>query len=205
MGEIQEMTKSKGGKKKNETSTKIKYFLGQGISVDTPEQAANLLLKREYPEIYNMSGFGTISVPEGFIPSITKLIDQDIIEKLEFECKETEKKYQDMSRKFPGDFAERIAFDAIKKYYKEKKNTVLVQGLEIINLSNPCQHRESDFIVINMDKKFIWNLEVKNFLGSWDRNQAKHANKKANKKQKVRLCLFPSTTATTLFKCFTES
>ena len=148
--------------------------MGQGISVNTPEEAANLLLKREYPELVkNSADFGSITVPEGFIPTITKIIDQDVIDKLEFDekSKDIEKKYKDMSRKYPGDFAERIAFDAIKKFYKERKNTVMVQGVEIINLSNPSQHRECDFIVVNLDKKFILNLEVKNFLGSWNRNQ----------------------------------
>ena len=86
---------------------------------------------------------------------------------------ETRKRYQDKVKKFPGDFSERIAFQAIKDYYKEKKNTVIVQGLEIINLSNPSQHRESDFIIVNVDKKYVLNLEVKNFLGTWIWNQGK--------------------------------
>ena len=174
---LKEWKKTEKVTENREKSIKIKYVLGQGLSADTPEEAADLLLKREYPELVNnLADFGTIIVPEGFIPSITKIIDQDIIDKLEFDqfdekSKETEKKYKAMMRKYPGDFAERIAFDAIKKFYKERKNTVIVQGLEIINLSNPGQHRESDFIVINVEKKFVLNLEVKNFLGSWNRKQ----------------------------------
>ena len=170
---VEENKPTGGARKKNNLPVKIKYLMGQGISVDTPEEAADLLLKREYPELTNdLLNFGTITVPEGFIPTITKVVDQDIIDKLEFECEKTEKKYKDMIKKFPGDFAERIAFEAIKKFYKERKNTVIVQGLEIINLSKPGQHRESDFIIVNVDKKYILNLEVKHFLGSWNKNQA---------------------------------
>ena len=171
MKELQEVSKLKGATKQNKMPRTIKYLMGQGISVDTPEQASDLLLKREYPDVYNnLSGFGTITIPETFIPSISKIIDKDLIDKLD---EETRKRYQDKVKKFPGDFSERIAFQAIKDYYKEKKNTVIVQGLEIINLSKPSQHRESDFIIVNVDKKYVLNLEVKNFLGTWIWNQGK--------------------------------
>ena len=185
MKEIKEEKKVEGVRRKNETPPEIKYFLGQGTSADTPEQAATLLLKREYPDIFHdLSGFGTIAIPEGFIPSISKIIDQDVIDKLD---EETRKRYQDMIKKFPGDFAERIAYHAIKDYYKRKgSDTVLVQGLEIINLSNPSQHRESDFIIVNVEKRYILNIEVKNFLGPWIWNHGKPSNRKENKKQKVR-------------------
>ena len=176
MKDVQDVRKAKGGKKKNDPSPKIKYLMGQGISVDTPEQAADLLLKREYPEIYNTlsGGFGTIAIPEGFIPSITKVIDQDVIDKMD---EETRKLYQDMIKKFPGDTAERMAHRAIIDYYKkEKRDTVIVQGLEIINLSSPGNHRECDFIVVNLDKKYILNIEVKNFLGPWIWNR-EHTSK----------------------------
>ena len=168
MKELQEVTKPKGVKKNKERPTTIKYFMGQGISVDTPSEAADFLLKREYPDIYNdLSGFGTITIPEGYVPSISKIIDKDLIDKLD---EETRKMYKDMIRKFPGDFAERIVYDGLKKYYKGKKsNVVLVQGIEIINILDPIYLREADFIIIDLDKKCIINLEVKNYLGPWDK------------------------------------
>ena len=172
--------------------------MGQGLSVDTPEEAADLLLKRDYPEIYNvyLGGFGTIAVPEGFIPTITKVIDQDVIDNLD---EETRKIYKDMIKKFPGDTAERIVHQGLKDYYKKiGSDTVIVQGLEIINLSSPGNHRECDFIIVNLDKRYILNIEVKNFLGPWiwnqnfqdssqknlSVNQSKSATN-TNKKQKV--------------------
>ena len=170
MGDIQKVTKAKGGKKKNGTPPKIEYLMGQGISIDTPEKAVDLLLKREYPDIYNdFAGFGTITIPEGYVPSISKIIDTDLIDKLD---KETREMYKDMIRKFPGDFAERIVYDGLKKYYKGKKsNVVLVQGIEIINLLDPRLLREADFIIVDLDKKCIINVEVKNYLGPWERPQ----------------------------------
>ena len=168
MKDIQEVTRPNGGKK---TPLKIKYFMGQGISVDTPEEAADFLLKREYPEIYNAldGGFGTIAIPEGFIPTITKVIDPDVIDNMDAETREM---YKDMIRKFPGDFAERIVYDGLKKYYKRKKsNVVLVQGIEIIDIVDPKHLREADFVIIDLDKKCIINLEVKNYLGPWERPQ----------------------------------
>ena len=170
MGDIQEVKKPEYSKKKNKKPLEIKFLMGQGISVDTPEEAADLLLKREYPDIYNdLLGFGTITIPEGYVPSISKIIDKDLIDKLD---EETRKMYKDMIRKFPGDFAERIVYDGLKKYYKGKKsNVVLVQGIEIINILDPKFLREADFIIVDLDKKCIINLEVKNYLGPWERPQ----------------------------------
>ena len=53
MKELKEQKKDRGARKKNRKLQTIKYVLGQGIDVDTPEEAADLLLKRDYPEIYN--------------------------------------------------------------------------------------------------------------------------------------------------------
>ena len=114
-------------------SVRIKYVLGQGLSADSPEEASNLLLKREYPDIFNDKlDFGFVAIPEGYVPSISKIYDPEIIDLFD---KETKEKYRDLIRKFPGDFAERVVYEGLKKYYKAKEsNAVLVQGIEIINI-----------------------------------------------------------------------
>ena len=57
--------------------------MGSGHQIFDYAEAANLLLKRSYPHIYNGTQVGPIFIPETFLPSYTRAVDpQHFEEKL---------------------------------------------------------------------------------------------------------------------------
>ena len=142
-------------------------------------EAANLLLRRSYPEIENGTQTGPIFIPETFLPDkYTRGVDpESYLEKLEqiHACGETFKssfsKYKNKSEEyaaFRGTHTERIFYDELKRVLKGSKAVVL-HGTEMLlpqNFNKPGGIQESDFLIINRDYKYIMALELKYSLFS---------------------------------------
>ena len=81
-------------------------------------EASTILLNREVPKVAEgKTGFGFFCIPEGYIPSIARIPDADLIKEFD---EDTREKYKDDIRKFPGDFAERKAYEVLRKHYTKR-------------------------------------------------------------------------------------
>ena len=156
-------------KKKKKGPLKITYLLGQGLSTHCPEEACDLLFTREFGDDGTFK-FGCKCFPEGYVPSTAKLTDPELIDAFDSETKAL---YKDDIVKFRGDFfGERKCYEGLRDFFqKSKDDLVIVQGAELINLDDPRRHREADFVILNLTRKYIMNIECKNYLGPWERKE----------------------------------
>ena len=63
--------------------------MGSGQKIFDYFQAAELLLRRSYPEIANGDQDGPIFIPETFLPSYTRAVDPDKFREKLFQCCES--------------------------------------------------------------------------------------------------------------------
>ena len=161
--------KEEKDKKKKKGPLNITYLLGQGLSTDCPEEACDLLFKREFGDdsVFN---FGCKCFPEGYVPSSAKITDTELIDAFDDETKAF---YKGDIVKFRGDFfGERKCYEGLRDFFqKSKDNLVIVQGAELINFKEPTRHREADFVIVNLTRKYIMNIECKSYLGPWEGKQ----------------------------------
>ena len=153
--------------------------MGNGRQTFDDIEAANMLLRRSYPEIENGSQTGPIFIPETFIPEkYTRGVDPDnILERLEqlYSPDDTSassySKYKNMSEElaaFKGTYTERIFYDELRRVLKGSRAVVL-HGTEMMlpqNFPKSGGRQESDFLIINRDYKYIMSLELKYSLFS---------------------------------------
>ena len=150
--------------------------MGSGNQIFDYSEAAELLLKRSYPEIYNGTQVGPIFIPETFLPSYTKAVDPDKFhEKLkQYQESKNTVETDDMSlkmenRAFRGAFAERIFFDELQKVLNLRSSKVVVlNGSTMIspNLLKSGSQQESDFLIINNEYRYVMSIENKYNLHS---------------------------------------
>ena len=153
--------------------SKVQFKMGNGKFTEDIEEAKDHLMKRNYPEIENGTQNGPIFIPETSLPekyyrgvdpeNFPKKVKQlhDTTGKEEFTKLKSAK--EEMSV-FEGEHAERIFFDEIHRVLDSK--SVVLNGVKLPQLSEPNQDQESDFLVIDSERKFIFSLEIKSNLFS---------------------------------------
>ena len=135
------------------------FVLGQSFATQDVNEAIYKRLKRDYPEIPD-ENFGAIFVPESYIPKAPQVIDPEL------ECESKDKDVIGNWRKIKGDLIERKCYDALKNVFENRgENALIISQLEI-NLSENSKNKlEIDFLVVNLTKKYLWNIECKRWLG----------------------------------------
>ena len=140
-------------------------------------------MKRTYPEIENGTQKQTVFIPETYLPdkffrgvdpkNFPKKVKQlhDTTEKEEFTKLKNEK--EEMSL-FKGEHTERNFFDSIKKHLNTK--SVVFNGVKLPQLGDPKLDQESDFLVIDSERKLIWSLEIKSNLFSETKGKVKKSS-----------------------------
>ena len=144
------------------------YNLGSGTKTTKCEDAADLLLKRNYPEINNGSQTSTIFIPETFLREIAGCVDLQLyLEKLDKGNLNDDDiwRFNNVLGKQKGDFTERKFFDEFKKVLRDKK-VVVFHSPRLLTPESKANQQESDFIIINQDQKYIMCLETKFHLFS---------------------------------------
>ena len=144
------------------------FLLGQGMVTESIPQAAETLLKRDYPQIDEFSGdekLEPIFVPEGYVPNNPYIIKTEDMEFIE-------EQFPYETKRIVGDLAEKEAYFVLRKYFQQKDEVVIViHRLEMHLLAKkfrkqPNDNCEMDFIIVNFTHSYIMNLEVKNLLGT---------------------------------------
>ena len=135
-------------------------------------EAANILLQRNYPEIYDSTQSKPIFIPEIFIPNCTGFLhgQLDTFKNLLDNSDLNDKDKQIEKDAAKGDFAERQFYDELKKTLEEEESQmVILQGTKMIiprcnQIRKENQNKveqEADFIIINKKYQYIMTLEIK--------------------------------------------
>ena len=172
---------------KLKTSEDLKnlYRLGQDCSSNNVLEIADILLKRDIPEVYELTENSTeldemICIPIEFIPRVPKIIvsneefcDNALTSEMDALAEsvrtdlhltpEARKDYSEHSFSMGvGDFVEKNAFNAAKEVFANKTlNVVMIQGIEIprINPDRKAEARELDLLIIIEKLGLIINIE----------------------------------------------
>ena len=144
------------------------FQMGQGHFTDKFMEAADYLLERSYPEIVDGTQVGPICIPETFLPDrYYRGVDPENHEEKLKQLRLDDKEEREQRSAFKGEHAERIFYDEIKKVLKDKKSKAFViQGSHLPTPEDPSQYQESDFIVINGERKYFLSMEIKCKLSS---------------------------------------
>ena len=120
------------------------FYLGHGIKTTDPVEAANIFLRRDHDKLvqlmleYFHGKLGVYMVPPMFygqVPEAVQFSDFNV------------KKHLDGVR---GDIAEREVFYALKEYFKETGDDVLI--IHSHKFLNQTGNNEKDFIIVNLSK-----------------------------------------------------
>eukprot|EP00092_Neocalanus_flemingeri_P037002 GFUD01040285.1.p1 GENE.GFUD01040285.1~~GFUD01040285.1.p1 ORF type:complete len:735 (+),score=159.46 GFUD01040285.1:221-2425(+) len=162
-----------GTPKKQKEQFKDEYNLGSGQRTDSPEEAADALLQRTYPEIANNTQTAGIFIPESFIPRVPLGVDPKNYDKQFKALSEADKskfKLNDKAGELQGDMVEKSLYEQLKEIYKEKP-VVVLQGAELLIPKTNSgvkrgEKQESDVIIINNRLKYVMNIEAKKTLST---------------------------------------
>ena len=163
------------------------YHFGQNLTMTSIPKTADILLKRDYNQIFNypeeMKALGTICVPDSYLPVCPEIqnLDPQVLKNSTEEMSPEDKKKLENSRiRAVGDMAERSVYDVLKEFFNDDKDkTVLViKSVNMLHI-NPHQrqwkhHREMDFLIVHHDLGLIVNIEVKNSLTSESTKKVQH-------------------------------
>ena len=165
-------------RKRGTKNIKDKYLLGQNIVKDSIPDIASFLLERDYHQIANFTGIQDLYatfVPEGYIPHNPEILDQECNDLIQYS-------FPTYKKKNIGDVAEKEAYFALRDYFENKEETVvIIHGLEMHPLDKrreknaKSSSREIDFLIINYTHHYIMDIEVKNFLGTEKMGKKKNA------------------------------
>ena len=159
-----------------ETTQNMKdlYHLGQDCTLDNVSEIADVLLKRDLEEVYNLNLTnpkleGLICIPKEFIPRIptVSVLDKDkMVKSVNSDSLSTDevkkKSYINAFHNAEGDFVEKNAYNVTKEVFsKSEHNVVMIQGIELkrINPDRNAEARELDLLVIDQDLGMIINIE----------------------------------------------
>ena len=134
------------------------FFLGNGIKENDPKEAATKLLNRDHKDVANLNDnyfngkLGAKFLPSIYFSDIPYIINPDTYE--------TKKNFKPATvDKIRAEKAEKTMFQALQKHFNETKDDVLV--LSSHKFSNNTSVKEKDFIILNLSKGYVMNLEVK--------------------------------------------
>ena len=121
------------------------FFLGHGIKTNDPKEAAKIFLKRDHEKLlkllleYYHGKLGVYMVPPMFFGQVAEAINSSE--------KALSLAAADNVR---GDIAERKAFYALKQYFTDTGDDVLI--IHSHKFLQSGQNNEKDFIIINLSK-----------------------------------------------------
>jgi hypothetical protein len=121
------------------------FFLGHGIKTNDPTEAAKIFLKRDHEKLlkllleYYHGKLGVYMVPPMFFGQVAEAINSSE--------KALSLAAADNVR---GDIAERKAFYALKQYFTDTGDDVLI--IHSHKFLQSGQNNEKDFIIINLSK-----------------------------------------------------
>ena len=165
--------------------------MGSGKQVFNYLEAAQELLKRSYPDIFNGTQVGPVFIPETLLPSYTRaVVHRNFEEKLnQYYVSQNPKengenliKDQEFN-KFKGVHAERIFHEECQRILQMRGSKVVVlEGFQMMLpeiLRKPGAQaggrQESDFLIINQEYLYIMSLEVK-----YNLHAIPHGNREAS-------------------------
>ena len=132
--------------------------MGNGITTTDCQKAANDLLSRDHEKVlrilkkYRRGKLGAYFVPPMFISEIPEVIEPD-----QYNAKtENQGKQKDIVR---GQVAEQKMFHALKEYFDDCKDDVLI--IHSHKFLDGNVNNEKDFVLLNLSKGYLMVLEVK--------------------------------------------
>ena len=149
------------------------YIMGQNVIGESVPDIAKKLVRRDYEPIANFNGeqeeeLGATFVPEGHLPKNPRIVMPQWRAQIEGQFPDDSHLLGELHQTI-GDMAEKEAYDALKDYFKEKgEAVVIINGLEMLELDIERRRRqdkrEIDFLILNYTHHYLMNLEVKNTL-----------------------------------------
>ena len=192
-------------RKSNDTNqlTYVKYHMGNGrLPITDPEEAAKLLIKREYPRLYEVDQKWPTFIPPIFVgkdPELVENLDQtkrsQIVDEMQKGCdneiiQNVHRKLYDVRRGTWGssrDPAEKIVFDTLEEIFKndgeESADIIVLHGLDVLHRDakrGESRYSEHDFIICSSNRMLFSPLEVKT---SWSPRNYRKASEQAEKFQ----------------------
>ena len=153
---ILELTLKLGQERKKKVNTN--FFLGNGIKEKDPKEAATKLLNRDHKDVENLNEnyfngkLGAKFLPPTYFSDIPQIVNPDAYEtKKNFKPKTVDK--------IRAEKAEKTMFQALQRHFNDTKDDVLV--LSSHKFSHNTSVTEKDFIILNLSKGYVMNLEVK--------------------------------------------
>jgi hypothetical protein len=140
------------------TQMNHKYSLGNDLTTDDPQLATDEFMKRDFPEILDMSQpHGVIFIPDAFQfgPTGSKIVinnaDMSTLTKSE------ETLTAGWKGNIEGDVVEETLFNKLRKTLEtfEVQNTLVINGWRI------NKEREHDFLILSEPLNTIFHIEVK--------------------------------------------
>ena len=153
---ILELTLKQGQEQKKKANTN--FFLGNGIKEKDPKVAATKLLNRDHKDVANLKEnyfngkLGAKFLPPIYFSDYPHIVNPDAYETKRDINPETVNKIR-------AEKAEKTMFQGLEKHFIETKDDVLV--LSSHKFSNTASVNEKDFIILNLSKGYVMNLEVK--------------------------------------------
>ena len=137
------------------------FFLGNGIKEKDPKESATKLLNRDHKDIANLNeNYFNGKLGAKFLPPIYFSDIPEVVNPEAYETKKTKKDFKpEKVNKIRAENAEKTMFQALQRHYNETKADVLV--LSSHKFSNNTSVAEKDFIILNLSKGYVMNLEVK--------------------------------------------
>ena len=149
------------------------FILGQNVIGESVPDIAKKLIKRDYEPIANFNGeqeeeLGATFVPEGHVPKNPRIVMPEWSDQIEGQFQDDPDFLGELHQAI-GDMAEKEAYDALRDYFKEKgEAVVIINGLEMLELDLERRRvkdkREIDFLIINYTHHYIMDMEVKKSL-----------------------------------------
>ena len=133
------------------------FFMGNGVTTKDQAKAINDLINRDHPRLIRfLEEYGPGKLGTYFVPPIFFSSTPEIIKLSEYDAK-TRGKGKHKEGAVRGQLAEQIMFNALKVYYRKRKDDVIILHSHKF-LKNAT---EKDFILINVTKGYIMIIEVK--------------------------------------------
>ncbi len=173
-------------------SGRIKFFLGNSCIVDDPEEAAELLIQREFPDAGEPDA-EPLFIPDFFTSTKPRCLD------LDFEKEHGRLSKGEISH-VAGEAAERALYDSLKKFFSSSGDGRDQKGIMVLySWQNEWKRNlETDFLIVSPIHKVIAVIEVKlreaqakvqdakaEIAGSGKVNQRKRAKKKQSCAEKI--------------------
>lgn len=146
------------------------FNMGLDQYVGTEEEAADIILKRNFPTTLELKDvnkatfqpgmIGVIKVPKIFLSEISDIAEPKEYEKLLIKKSKRKltKEEQDVIKK---ETAERVVFEGIAKYFDSKKEDLYIFTNQDLRKKI---YWEKDALIVNLTKGYVFVIEAKSYL-----------------------------------------